>query len=262
MAQRNATSTPQFRHRLDLYESPVWFTLAVLQFFQYDRFRGIVGEPCVGSGAIARWLKYVGLQVWTNDIDLNQDADYHFDASCPQSWEEVPDSDIIITNPPYGSKAAPIMINAYGKTKRVLVLFVRLTFEEGAQDRIEFFKQYPPHYRFMFPRFAFRQGKNGNWTTDSSPVVGLVWDKTKEYQGMKTLYFTPENLICYYRRPDLAPCVEDIEREIDKHILKICDCDLYQLGLAEGLARQPKTSNHPDYLKGHELGFYNSFEKL
>lgn len=262
MAKKHATSSKKNRKPLDLYESPAWFTFAVLQYFRYDRFRGIVGEPCVGSGAIAKWLRYVGLKVWTNDIDPNQEADYHFDATESQGWEDVPNSDIIITNPPYGRSATPVMINAYGKTKRVLVLFVRLTFEEGTQERLDFFRQHPPHYRFMFPRFAFRQGKDGRWATDSTPVVGLVWDKTKEYSGMKTLYHTPQDLIAYYRTPDEAPPESQIKDEVDKYLLKIRDRDLYQLGLAEGLARSTKTSIDPDYKQGYDLGFYNSFEKL
>ena len=55
------------RHPLNFYESPSWFTTELLR---HVRLSGVIGEPCVGHGAIASLLRVwpYTKQMWTNDI--------------------------------------------------------------------------------------------------------------------------------------------------------------------------------------------------
>jgi hypothetical protein len=80
------------RYPLNFYESPSWFTTELLC---HVKLSGVIGEPCVGHGAIASLLQawpYTE-NIWTNDIDPNKTADYHYDATLPQSWEKLPECD-------------------------------------------------------------------------------------------------------------------------------------------------------------------------
>lgn len=55
------------RHPLNFYESPSWFTTELLR---HVRLSGVIGEPCVGHGAIATLLQaWPDTQrIWTNDV--------------------------------------------------------------------------------------------------------------------------------------------------------------------------------------------------
>ncbi|MHC0067477.1 hypothetical protein ACWATR_32015 [Nostoc sp. UIC 10890] len=55
------------RHPLNFYESPSWFTTELLRHVPLS---GVIGEPCVGHGAIASLLQAWPhtKQMWTNDI--------------------------------------------------------------------------------------------------------------------------------------------------------------------------------------------------
>ncbi len=55
------------RHSLNFYESPSWFTTELLRHVPLS---GVIGEPCVGHGAIATLLSTwpYTKQMWTNDI--------------------------------------------------------------------------------------------------------------------------------------------------------------------------------------------------
>ncbi|WP_341528488.1 hypothetical protein WKK05_03850 [Nostoc sp. UHCC 0302] len=69
------------RHPLNFYESPSWFTTELLR---HVKLSGVIGEPCVGHGAMPAAGGYAiasSLQawpdterIWTNDIDPNKQA--------------------------------------------------------------------------------------------------------------------------------------------------------------------------------------------
>jgi hypothetical protein len=198
---KNAISTTENRNTNDFYPSPRWFTTDLLKHIEICKF-DIIGEPCCGDGAIARPLQDHGLKVWTNDIDPNQPADHHMDATNRDIWPKLPDSDWIITNPPYGKAAAQIIQKAYPWASKGVVAFVRLTFLEGCGDRVEFFQAHPPTNILVFPRYAFRRGATGRWATDSTPVVAAVWDKRDRSGETKMVWLTADQIEGFYRNPD------------------------------------------------------------
>lgn len=55
------------RHSFDFYESPLWFTTELVRHVPLS---GVIGEPCVGNGAIASLLLVCPntKQIWTNDV--------------------------------------------------------------------------------------------------------------------------------------------------------------------------------------------------
>lgn len=188
------------RHPLNFYESPSWFTTELLR---YVRLSGVIGEPCVGHGAIASLLRVwpYTKQMWTNDIDPHKAADYHLDATLSESWAKFPDCDWICTNPPYAQFASPIIKNAYQKARVGVAAFLLTSFLEPCDDRADFLQQHPPSLVIIMPRFCFRKDKKGlRWATDNITISCFVWDKRTTDQR---IIVRPANKIAgFYKNPD------------------------------------------------------------
>ncbi|ALF56573.1 hypothetical protein ACX27_27355 [Nostoc piscinale CENA21] len=209
--------SPTERHRLDFYESPSWFTTELLRHVPIS---GVIGEPCVGGGAfgsavaggIASLLRSWphSTHIWTNDIDPNKQSDYHLDATLAESWALFPNTDWIITNPPYAENAAPIIKNAYQKARVGVVAFLLTSFLEPCSDRADFLKDHPPSLVLTFPRYCFRKDKSGKrWATDNMTISCMVWDKRATTQQ---LIVRPQSeIIGFYKNPDHAISQQEAE---------------------------------------------------
>lgn len=200
------------RHLLDFYETPPWMCLVILKYIV--EISGTIGEICNGHGAMSIILKMAGFPVWTNDVDIQKPADYHIDATAPLFVSELPACDWIITNPPYGNKSAPIVQNAYDHAGRGIVMLLPENFIQGCEDRIEFFRQHPPTAIYDLPRYCFRRGKNGKWSTDNKPVQIFIWDKSIVH-GWTKLYWIKQNEIALFNRnPDTVPDLDKIKAAV------------------------------------------------
>ena len=190
------------RHPLNFYESPSWFTTELLRHVPLS---GVIGEPCVGHGAIASLLRaWPDTQrIWTNDIDVHKDADYHYDATLTESWDKFSECDWICTNPPYSDFAAPIIKNAFAKARVGVAAFLLTSFLEPCDDRAAFLEEYPPSLVLIMPRYCFRKDKKGKrWATDNITISCFVWDKRTTQQRIIT---RPANRIAgFYKTPDKA----------------------------------------------------------
>jgi hypothetical protein len=182
------------RVEFDYYPTPGKFTRAILsEWAEFVPVQGKFFEPCIGSHDIAdsatlyrvpgvSLTEYVG-----NDLNPDRPAQTHLDAANPMMWEvykrKYPEYlDTVITNPPYGALAAPIVKNAVKYARSVCVL-VRLSFTEPCDDRGEFLEENPPNIIRIMPRYSFT-GKG----SDNSTVQWLIWDRRLEnFQSFKSL---------------------------------------------------------------------------
>lgn len=197
------------RHPLNFYESPSWFTTELLR---HVKLSGVIGEPCVGMGAIASLLKVWPdtQRIWTNDVDPNKEADYHCDATLSQSWDCFPEADWICTNPPYSDFAAPIIKNAYQKARVGVAAFLLTSFLEPCDDRADFLQQHPPSLVLIMPRFCFRKNKSGTrWATDNITISCFVWDKRATTQ--RIIVRPKSQIIGFYKNPEQAISQERAE---------------------------------------------------
>jgi hypothetical protein len=171
---------------------------------RYVNLSGVIGEPCVGHGAIASLLQYCpNLKIWTNDIDVNKPADYHYDAVLSQSWDKLPDCDWVVTNPPYSNLAAPVIINAHKKAQVGVVAFLLTSFLEPCGDRALFLEEYPPSLVLVYPRYCFRKNKAGTrWSTDNGTISCFVWDKQSTQQ--RVIVRPADKIAGFYKNPDGA----------------------------------------------------------
>ncbi|MFM6723626.1 MAG: hypothetical protein ACKPJF_04080 [Dolichospermum sp.] len=194
------------RHDFDRYDSPHWF---VTHLPNYVRLEVIVGEPCKGGGNISNLLPYFDQvsHCWTNDLDPNVDADFNFDAADPKSWDKFPETDWIITNPPFNA-ALPILQNSLNHARLGVVFFLRLSFVEPTLERGQWLFENPRYLDLIYPRFKFRKGKDGkSWQTDSMPMMAAVWCKdTSETRGSITI--PQSHILGFHDNPENAPSFE------------------------------------------------------
>lgn len=208
------------RKEFDFYESPYWFTTELIRRVPIG---GTIIEPCVGSHNIASILKIWGQSsnpqriedVITSDIDIQKKADYYLDATREDSWKKFPAFDWAITNPPFKDLAAPIVCNAYKYARIGIAFFLQLSFLESCEDRSLFLDKNPPTGVYVLPRFCFRKGGTGRWTTDNITIALFVWDKRATTQTIKSI---PKRAIeGFYKNPDKAIAWEKVE-EIIKNL--------------------------------------------
>lgn len=208
------------RHEHDFYETPPWLTLLALANVPLS---GKILEPCVGHKAITSILRVAGLEVATNDIDPAKPADFHLDATLPESWADFPAADWVITNPPYADMSAPIVQNAYAHATKGIVMVLRQNWAEACEDRREFLAAHPPTTLISVPRYCYRKGKNENWSTDQCPTWIYVWDKSSTSGLTKMITLWDDLIPLFHRTPDGIPSDEAIAAEVERIVGIRCE---------------------------------------
>jgi hypothetical protein len=160
------------RSDFDFYETPGFMTRSLLHF--HPAIRGYrVLEPCSGRDAIATILRQADCDVLTNDFDVRQPAQTHFDATTREYWQHhAPAVDYVITNPPF-NRAIDIVRLAVEHANVGVILLLRKTFLEPTEDRGPWLQAHPPTRVIGEPRYDFR--RNGN--TDSVSCDWMIWER-------------------------------------------------------------------------------------
>lgn len=180
-----AVATTRRKH--DQYFTPALATQALLA---HVPIRGTVLECCSGDDDIKdelvshlyseNGLTHVAVMwVLTNDIDPKMsEADYHLDASLPESWQQFPEVDWVITNPPF-SLAPKIVPLAFEHAQVGIAMLLRKTYTEPCFDRQEWLSEHKDNFRnqIFLPRISF----TGNGKSDNVACDWYVW--TKESVG-------------------------------------------------------------------------------
>lgn len=195
------------RHDLDRYDSPHWFTTYLPNHIKLE---GAIGEPCKGSGNISNLLPLFkhARSVWTNDLDPLVKSHFNLDATEPESWENLPAADWIITNPPFNA-AFPILKNSLNHARVGVIFFVRLSFIEPTEERGEWLFNNPRTLDLIYPRFKFRKDKhNKAWQTDSVPIMAMIWNK-KSLQRLGSLTIPQSRILGFHDNPTNAPSFEN-----------------------------------------------------
>jgi hypothetical protein len=220
------------RNPLDRYDSPGWFVTHLPNYLTLD---GVVGEPCSGAGNLSSILPHFKnvQSVWTNDIDTNVVANSHLDATNPKSWLEFPETDWVVTNPPF-NQAFEILKNAHFFAKKGVVFFVRHSFTEGTEERGKWLSNNRCWGDLVYPRFKFVQKENGNWQTDSAPIDAIIWLREKQPKlGLITVL--KDDIVGFYSDPTKEP-------SLDQHLIN--------LQIEEGKAEYVNSSRSGSPVKG------------
>lgn len=157
------------RREHDFYPTPSWATKELLKRIHV---RGVVLEPCVGKGDIARVLLNSPdvVAVPTNDLDRAHQADSHFDATDNRAWGFGTVIDWTVTNPPF-TVAHKILPLALRHSRVGVAMLLRLTYLEPCEGRGLWLEEYPPEHLIVLPRISF----TGDGDTDSVTCAWMVW---------------------------------------------------------------------------------------
>lgn len=170
------------RSDFDFYETPGWMTRTLLHWRPDIRGQRVL-EVAAGRGAIARVLRDVGCQVYTNDIDPRHTEDgrahdSYFDATMATYWaEHAPPVDWVISNFPFDIAHA-ILVQAACHANVAVVL--RKTFLEPTDERGPWLQQRPPTQTIALPRWSFR-GKG----SDSVSSDWMIWEQNGPTQAQQ-----------------------------------------------------------------------------
>ena len=190
------------RNPLDRYDSPAWFVTHLPNYLTLD---GVIGEPCCGAGNLSNILPHFKnvTSVWTNDIDYKVKADFHFDAASSRSWLHFPETDWVVTNPPF-NQAFDILKNAHFFAKKGVVFFLRHSFSEPTNQRGSWLYNNPCWAILVYPRFKFVQNDKGTWDSDSTPIDALIWLREKQPKlGLLTI--PSRKIVGFYNDPTKDP---------------------------------------------------------
>ncbi len=158
--------------------------LALLASYGYFHTFRLVFEPCAGSGQLARPMRNVFSEVFTNDIDKRYGSDYTFDAIDSSKWRNVPRTEWVITNPPF-SVALPIIKTALVHATVGVAMLLRLTYLEPTSakskrslyPRSKFWEANSDSLRFIMPIGSPRPSFTADGKKDSVTTAWYVWDK-------------------------------------------------------------------------------------
>lgn len=167
-----STADTGVRSDLDFYETPSWMTRSLLA--HHPGIHGsIVLECAVGRGAIARVLhQEAGCTVWTNDINPEHPALWHYDMRVAESWDRIRrhhtlvQPDWIVTNLPF-NVAIEILPHAVDFASVGVASVLLKSFDEPTGDRGPWLAAHPWTRKINQPRHSFRG--------DGSPSMASDW---------------------------------------------------------------------------------------
>lgn len=141
-----------------------WATAELLQQLPLEP-GDVILEPCSGDNAIAKVLKSFSnrLHVFTNDVDIRLQADFHFDMTLGESWQLVEHMtggfDWVIGSPPLSSAPIPgkkrgnpighlFMEYGYRYARKGVVFLLRKSFTEPVSYRRQWLQNHS-HEQFL-----------------------------------------------------------------------------------------------------------------
>lgn len=151
----------------DFYETPPHYlsALEAILKLQDCRVQGTLFEPCVGNGAIARWIRRIGIigsDLVTNDIDPARKARYHYDARSISVWHEAC-PDWTITNPPF--KHINRILDLGIRTSTNFITLARLSVLEPTDERVKLYRRFgKPQMMIVLPRYQFSKPSKDTMT--------------------------------------------------------------------------------------------------
>ena len=161
------------RHRFDAYYTNQLLLQQLLNKYPISKDKLIL-ECCNGKGHISNYLKQLGYDVLTCDIDTDTNSDYHYDVIEKQFWDRII-CDTVITNPPF-NVAAKILENALDVVDEVVML-LRLSYLEPTKDRKLILNSYKDNLVKVIPISPRPKFRNDTKGSDSVTVAWFIWNK-------------------------------------------------------------------------------------
>lgn len=155
----------------DYYPTPAWATRALLH---YEKFQGVIVEPCCGDGAMSEVLRETGCRIVSTDL---HDRGY---GKLRDVFSYESEVENVVTNPPFNI-AGDIIQHMLPLFQRKMAFFLRTAFLEGVSRYNKIYTVHPPSRVHVFTRRvtlypASMPEKAAGGTTS---YAWFVWDKDK-----------------------------------------------------------------------------------
>ena len=205
---------------LDFFPTPPWATRALVEHVLPELILAptgtVVREPACGEGHISGVLtECEHLVVFATDV-----FDYSADGRSAPGWigvvdflderQEFPDTDWIVTNPPFSDdKAEKFILRALAVARKGVAMFVRVGLTEGVGRYEAIFKLAPPTIVAIFAeRVPLHKGR---WDPDgdtATQYIWLVWIKGEQPRpvfwippGQRKALSKPDDVARFTARP-------------------------------------------------------------
>ena len=103
----------------DFYPTPMEAVEPLLEHLPQDFS---FAEPCAGNGALLKHLETKGICMWASDIEPQAEGIHKYDYS-DVGFNELVESEYVITNPPWDRKILHPMIEYFAPRIRTWLLF-------------------------------------------------------------------------------------------------------------------------------------------
>jgi len=184
------------RRERDRYFTEPWVTRALIRNLPARIHQGLVWEPAVGRGDMAREIQDAGYTVTASDIDLSEfprDLDLDLEVldfltdDPPFSWLE--DVSAVLTNPPY-DKAEEFIRRSLDLGVGYVAMLLRSEFNH-ASSRVDLFRNKPfareivltsrPRWDWWLPSEELDLRKlNGQYAGPRHNFSWFIWDRGQE----------------------------------------------------------------------------------
>jgi hypothetical protein len=144
-------------------------------------------ECCSGAGHISNEISGRGDFVVTNDSNTLSPAEYHYDATLRESWEELTflegTPEWTVTNPPF-NVAHLILPLAYEYSSVGVAFLLRLSYFEPTANRGQWLIEHKDQMRYLIPhnpRIKYRDDRKGS---DSVTTAWFAWEKAWSWKKL------------------------------------------------------------------------------
>ena len=155
----------------DYYPTPAWATRALLH---YEKFQGVIVEPCCGDGAMSEVLRETGCRIVSSDL---HDRGY---GKLRDVFSYESEIENIVTNPPFNI-AEQIILHMMPLFQRKMALFLRTAFLESVSRYNKIYAVHPPSRVHVFTKRVtlYPASQPEKATGGTTSYAWFVWEREK-----------------------------------------------------------------------------------
>ena len=155
----------------DYYPTPAWATRALLH---YEKFQGVIVEPCCGDGAMSEVLRETGCRIVSSDL---HDRGY---GKLRDVFSYESEVENIVTNPPFNI-AEQIILHMMPLFQRKMALFLLTAFLESVSRYNKIYAIHPPSRVHVFTKRVtlYPASQPEKATGGTTSYAWFVWEREK-----------------------------------------------------------------------------------
>lgn len=185
----SATTTLNDRH-YDYYRTPNWMTDVLLEHSNLKHYVSSTQnwEPFAGDGSISNRIEASTNAAKFSKTDIDPKSPSVEKENFWSQHYRVADAKLIVANPPWNQldRILGALLHE-GTDLQFLALLLRVTALGDSENRANMMAKFPVSQVISMPRYCWRRGKEGNWTTDSATAAWFIWSDSEPDNPIMTV---------------------------------------------------------------------------